>query len=69
MRSLLEKDGKILMHMPHAVVLNEGDRTVTSLAISPPILSIPASLHEARASVNRRKQEFLAARDEIGVAA
>ena len=71
MRSLLEKDVKILMHMLHAVVLNEGDRTVTSLAISPPILSIPVSLHDARgkASVNRRKQEFLAARDEIGVAA
>jgi len=48
MRSLLEKDGEILMHMLHAVVLNEGDRTVTSLAISPPILSIPVSLHEAR---------------------
>jgi len=36
------------MHMLHAVVLNEGDRTVTSLAISPPILSIPVSLHDAR---------------------
>jgi len=32
----LEKDGEILMHMLHAVVLNEGDRTVTSLAILPP---------------------------------
>ena len=44
MRSLLEKDGEILMYMLHAVVLDEGDRTVTSLAISPPILSIPVSL-------------------------
>src|SRR5207248_2157753 len=33
---VLEKDGEILMHILHAVVLNEGDRTVTSLAISPP---------------------------------
>lgn len=40
MRSLLEKDGEILMHMLHAVVLNEGDRTVTSLAISAPILKV-----------------------------
>ncbi len=51
MRSLLEKDGEILMHMLHAVVLNEGDRTVTSLAISPLILKvlpIPVSLHDAR---------------------
>ncbi len=51
MRSLLEKDGEILMHILHAVVLNEGDRTVTSLAISPPILKvlpIPVSLHETR---------------------
>ena len=69
MRSLLEKDGEILMHMLHAVVLNEGDRTVMSLAISPPILKFfpsqsPFTTQEARASVNRRKQEFLAARDE-----
>jgi len=71
MRSLLEKDGEILMHMLHAVVLNEGDRTVTSLAISPPFYpsQSPFTTQEARASVNRRKQEFLAARDEIGVAA
>ena len=51
MRSLLEKDGEILMHMLHAVVLNEGDRTVTSLTISLPILKvlpIPVSLHDAR---------------------
>jgi hypothetical protein len=51
MRSLLEKDGKILIHILHAVVLNEGDRTVTSLAISSPILKvlpIPVSLHDAK---------------------
>src|SRR5260370_355777 len=66
MRSLLEKDGKILMHMLHAVGLNEGGRTVTSLAISPPILSIPVSLHPPRASVTRRNHDFLAAWDELG---
>jgi hypothetical protein len=51
MRSLLEKDGKILIHMLHAVVLNEGDLTVTLLAISPLILKvlpIPVSLHDTR---------------------
>src|SRR5260370_14959372 len=32
MRSLLEKDGEFLMRMLHAVVLNEGDRTVTTFA-------------------------------------
>jgi hypothetical protein len=69
MRSLLEKDEEILMHILHAVVLIEEDRTVTSLAISPPILKVlpsqsPFMRQEARASVNRRKQELLAARDE-----
>jgi hypothetical protein len=52
MRSLLEKDGEILIHMRHAVVLDEGDQIITSLVISPPILKVlpiqPASLHEAR---------------------
>lgn len=51
MRSLLEKYEEILMDMLHAVVLIEGDRTVTSLAISPPILKvlpIPVSLHDTR---------------------
>lgn len=66
MRSLLEKDGEILIHMLHAVVLTVGDRTVTSLAIFPPfyLFQSPFIRQEVRASVNRRKQELLAARDE-----